>query len=291
MRRFALVVVIPVLAAMHVCGQQASSSSPREHVKVYANEPGVAPPQLLPIEWPPITTGMCKDKIDGDVELSLLVDTAGRARNIMFVHPVGNDADKFALQIAGRDLFKPGTVEGSPVVVAASLEIQIQSCAIKPQNGEGRAEYSIELRSVPIQKLGEPVNPPSKAVLALENSVRNGNVDNSLADGIAARTHSSADSSASVSSIDGTSLPVLLLAPQPTFSDGATQKKINGTCTIAAVIDAQGMPRNIEVVKRLDPGLDENAAFALSHYRFSPAMKDGEPVPFKIMVQVNFRLH
>jgi protein TonB len=37
-------------------------------------------------------------------------------------------------------------------------------------------------------------------------------------------------------------------------------------------------------------GLDEKAIEAVNQYRFKPAMKDGEPVPVRITVEVNFRL-
>jgi protein TonB len=82
-----------------------------------------------------------------------------------------------------------------------------------------------------------------------------------------------------------------LIAREAIYTEEARQKKINGSCMIAVVVDSQGMPRNIEIVKSLNPGLDENAAYAVSQYRFKPAIKDGEPIPTKVYVEVNFRLY
>ena len=57
------------------------------------------------------------------------------------------------------------------------------------------------------------------------------------------------------------------------------------------MVDANGMPQNEQVVKSLDPGLDQNALAAVAQYRFKPAMKDGVPVPVKITIDVTFKLY
>jgi hypothetical protein len=44
-------------------------------------------------------------------------------------------------------------------------------------------------------------------------------------------------------------------------------------------------------VKPLGYGLSEKAIEAVSRYRFKPAMKNGEPVPVMVNVEVNFRLY
>jgi protein TonB len=45
------------------------------------------------------------------------------------------------------------------------------------------------------------------------------------------------------------------------------------------------------VVKPLGYGLSEKALDAASQYRFKPAMKNGQPVPVRIDVEVNFHLY
>jgi hypothetical protein len=51
------------------------------------------------------------------------------------------------------------------------------------------------------------------------------------------------------------------------------------------------MPQNIQVVRKLDYGLTEKAIEAINNYRFKPAMKDGQPVPVYVKIEVNFRLY
>jgi hypothetical protein len=43
-------------------------------------------------------------------------------------------------------------------------------------------------------------------------------------------------------------------------------------------------------VESLDPGLDASAMEAIGTWLFRPAMKDGEAVPCKANIEVNFRL-
>ncbi len=75
------------------------------------------------------------------------------------------------------------------------------------------------------------------------------------------------------------------------YSDYARRQKISGVCTLKLTVDTDGLPQDIRVVQNLDPSLDWNAYEAVSKYRFKPAMKDGEPVPVQITVQVDFRLY
>ncbi len=76
------------------------------------------------------------------------------------------------------------------------------------------------------------------------------------------------------------------------FSDEARRAKYQGVCLISLIVDAQGNPQNIHVVRALGMGLDEKAIEAMRKYKFKPAMKDGKtPVPVMITIEVDFRLY
>jgi TonB family protein len=64
-----------------------------------------------------------------------------------------------------------------------------------------------------------------------------------------------------------------------------------GVCVLKLVVDADGMPQNIKVVRPVGMGLDEKAIAAVRQWTFSPALKDGEPVAVQIDVEVNFHLY
>lgn len=90
----------------------------------------------------------------------------------------------------------------------------------------------------------------------------------------------------------GVSAPVPLFTPEAEFSDEARRAKYQGVCIVGLIVDAQGNPQNVHIVRALGMGLDEKAMEAVRKYKFKPAMKDGRtPVPVYINVEVNFRLY
>jgi TonB family protein len=86
------------------------------------------------------------------------------------------------------------------------------------------------------------------------------------------------------------SAPTLVNKVEPEYSEEARKAKYSGTVVLSIVVDAQGMPRNIKVVRPLGLGLDEKAIEAVMKWRFRPGMKGGRPVATQAQVEVNFRL-
>jgi TonB family protein len=59
---------------------------------------------------------------------------------------------------------------------------------------------------------------------------------------------------------------------------------------ISLIIDAQGNPMRLQVVRHLGMGLDQKAVEAVKGYRFKPAMRFGKPVAVTVNIEVNFKL-
>jgi len=89
----------------------------------------------------------------------------------------------------------------------------------------------------------------------------------------------------------GVSNPVLIYAPDPEFSDEARRAKYQGVCVVGLIVDAQGNPQRVRIVRPLGMGLDEKAMEAVRQYKFRPAMYKGHPVPVEINIEVNFRIY
>jgi len=89
----------------------------------------------------------------------------------------------------------------------------------------------------------------------------------------------------------GISAPQAVSTPDPEYTEQARNAKAQGTCVLWLIVDDQGHPRDIRVVRGLGFGLDAKAVDAVKQWRFEPAMKDGHPVNVQISVEVGFRLY
>jgi periplasmic protein TonB len=89
----------------------------------------------------------------------------------------------------------------------------------------------------------------------------------------------------------GVSAPQLIFAPDPEFSDEARRAKYQGVCVVSLIVDAQGNPQRVQVVRHLGMGLDEKAVEAVRQYRFKPATLQGKAVPVEVNIEVNFRIY
>lgn len=89
----------------------------------------------------------------------------------------------------------------------------------------------------------------------------------------------------------GISAPQPITTPDPDYTEEARKAKTQGTCILGMIVDAEGHPRDIRVVRGLGSGLDAKAIEAVKQWRFQPALKDGRPVNVQISVEVAFRLY
>ena len=55
------------------------------------------------------------------------------------------------------------------------------------------------------------------------------------------------------------------------------------------LVNTDGNPEQVHVVKSFGPEFDKAAVAAVEQYRFRPALQNGKPVPVKVNVEVNFR--
>ena len=90
--------------------------------------------------------------------------------------------------------------------------------------------------------------------------------------------------------VTGASNPIAVVRPDPDYSDEARRARLQGEVGLDLVVDENGRPQGIRVVKSLGLGLDEEAVKALMRWRFKPAMKNGKPVAVMAHLDVGFHL-
>ena len=88
----------------------------------------------------------------------------------------------------------------------------------------------------------------------------------------------------------GVSSPELIFKVDPEFSEEARRAKFMGIVLVNLIVDQQGRPENVHVLRGVGMGLDEKAVAAVKQYKFRPAMEKGKPVPVELNVEVNFQI-
>jgi TonB family protein len=88
----------------------------------------------------------------------------------------------------------------------------------------------------------------------------------------------------------GVTAPVLTYQAEPEFTQAARGQKLSGVVLVSMIVDTSGNSMQVQVLRPVGLGLDENAVAAVSTYRFKPAMLDDKPVPVALNVEVNFQI-
>jgi periplasmic protein TonB len=90
----------------------------------------------------------------------------------------------------------------------------------------------------------------------------------------------------------GVTTPVALLEVRPDYTTDAMRARIQGEVWVQCVVRPDGTCSDLQVVRSLDAryGLDEQALKAASQWRFAPGTLGGEPVPVRVVIQLDFAL-
>jgi protein TonB len=88
----------------------------------------------------------------------------------------------------------------------------------------------------------------------------------------------------------GVKSPVLIKEVKPSYTQGAMERKVQGTVELTAVVRENGLPDTFTVVRSLDDELDQKAIEALQQWRFKPGTLDGQPVAVNVNVELTFTL-
>jgi TonB family protein len=84
--------------------------------------------------------------------------------------------------------------------------------------------------------------------------------------------------------------PVAHRKVDPKYIASAVADRIEGRIQLLCVINTNGHVGQVELVRGIDPRLDQSAMEALAKWEFSPATKSGAPVDVDVMVEIPFRL-
>lgn len=82
-----------------------------------------------------------------------------------------------------------------------------------------------------------------------------------------------------------------VFTPDPEYSEEARRATYQGTLTLGGTVEPDGSFGDICILRLLGHALDEKAIEAAKRWKFQPAMKNLQPVPVRISVEVGFHLY
>lgn len=90
----------------------------------------------------------------------------------------------------------------------------------------------------------------------------------------------------------GITLPSVIREVKPAYTADAMRAKVQGAVWLECIVMPDGSVGDVRVTRSLDPifGLDQEAIKAAKMWRFKPGMRQGEPVPVIITIELTFTL-
>jgi TonB family protein len=87
----------------------------------------------------------------------------------------------------------------------------------------------------------------------------------------------------------GDTRPVALPGWQkPNYTEKARNNKVSGTVVMRVLVGADGEVKQVEVIRGLPDGLNEEAVKSMRQMRFKPATKNGQPIEFWVTMEASF---
>lgn len=93
-----------------------------------------------------------------------------------------------------------------------------------------------------------------------------------------------------LSTVDVDELPRLVKGVQPAFPDSELRTQTEGRVVLGCIIDREGRPRSIHVVSTTGEAFSDAAIAAFQQWIFTPAKRDGQPVPVRTQQPITFAL-
>jgi len=90
----------------------------------------------------------------------------------------------------------------------------------------------------------------------------------------------------------GVTLPQVVREVKPAYTADAMRAKVQGSVWLECIVMPDGSVGDVKVTRSLDPifGLDQEAIKAAKMWKFRPGMRQGEPVPVIITIELTFTL-
>jgi TonB family protein len=227
------------------------------------------PPLLIYKVDPGFSAEARQAKIGGIVLVGFVVNAQGAPESVQVLRGVGHGLDEKAVEAVKQYRFKPATDDGKPVATDLRVEVNFNIM----DSPEPKVVTAMAVAApVAVAPPPPPPVPPQAAI----------NVDRGAPaefNGVPVRRVGG-----------GVTAPVVVFVSNPEYTKEAKKAGFKGIVLINLIVDTNGMPQNVHVLRSVGMGLDQKAVDAVKQYRFKPAMEGGKPVPVELNVEVNFQI-
>ena len=117
---------IPLLGAIVTVALAAATGFGYQPREPYRIGNGVSAPTLIEKFDPEYTKQALDEKIEGIVVLHVIVAASGITEDIYVIRSLDSGLDRKAIEAVKRWRFKPGTRQGKPVDVKATIEVRFR---------------------------------------------------------------------------------------------------------------------------------------------------------------------
>jgi TonB family protein len=227
---------------------------------VYRIGPGIAAPVIARAAPAAYPSGVSENDVPHVCFVSAVIGSDGVPQNLLLLNPHSSVYDQPAIDAVKQSTFQAGTLDGKPVPVLIYVRVPFR-------------------RLEPAIPTVMPRYPRIVATRMQGNWNTPGDDDSQLRD---------QDDPVKLRRTD--TPPVATHWVEAEFSDQARRERFSGAVMISMIVNEEGMPTNLKVVRSVGHGLDEKALEAASQYRFKPALRDGKPVAVRITMEISFRM-
>lgn len=90
---------------------------------------------------------------------------------------------------------------------------------------------------------------------------------------------------------EGVKKAVVTFKPEPSYPQRARENLVTGTVRLRVILAADGTVKHPLVLRGLSHGLNESSIKAAQKIKFTPATKDGRPIPVVVTVEYFFNIY
>jgi TonB family protein len=200
-----------------------------------------------------------KDKTEGTVVLSFIVDKEGKIQDLQVKHSISPEIDDEALRILGLLLWDPAEYRGMTLDEQNEMEVDFtikKYHRLAKSRGYNRITYPVE-----------PVDPSTKIYETVHLDTQ----------------------PKPVYETKGMNFGSFIMKNM-TYPEEAVKQNISGVVTIFFVIEPSGRISNIKVVNGVGAGCNQEAIRLLKRLKWMPGFKNGMAVRTKMTLTITFNL-